>query len=237
MVAPLLTWAHKPLERADEMRAKLDVEKDGHAPFRSRAIAFWRRCRQLLPASSPTLLWGNDTSECTLAALGSVEIRQTPAGYLAETCVKGELTPALATALQRLSKYAGGDNGRGDSVAVQRPLMLRRKAPALWQFSVRLADIDGVHAAPMPRMGKVRVVRQETLTYAAAVWPGRPTERAIQQAGTAIMDAIARSRWFACGSPVARMYKRSAIIPFMRSFEVAVPISAQGLAAEDCTLA
>jgi hypothetical protein len=70
------------------------------------------------------------------------------------------------------------------------------------------------------------VTQQEASTWAVVTRKGCPSERAIERAEIAIMDAIARTRWFAMGPATVRIHSPS-ILPFTGAFEVAVPVSRQ----------
>jgi hypothetical protein len=227
MISPVVARTHALREIGDSTGSMSETEDDGHVPIRRLVKAVWKRCQALLPAETRMLFWANETSEPTLDNLDSIEVRRIPAGCFAETTVKGELARARATALLRLAKFTSGENRRGVKLAAERPLEIRRKAPGLWQFSLRLTEMDDASAVPIPRARKVRVVRHEPTTYAAFVCRGRPFERVMQDAQLVIMDALARSPWFACGAPVIRFFAPNAILPFMGSFELAIPVAAQ----------
>jgi len=225
MNSPVVVETPPPAGLADSAGGA--VGNDGQVPIRGVVSALWKRCRALLPVDSRILFSDRETKEAFLDTLGSVDIRQSPAGCFAETSAKGELTRARTTALLRLTEFTGGDNRRGVKIAAERPLKLRRRDPGLWQFSIRLSDIEDPTVVPVPRTRRVRVVYQVPITYAILVCRGHPTERVMQRAELAIMDSIARSRWFASGAPVVRIFEPNALLPFTASFELAVPVMAQ----------
>lgn len=186
--------------------------------------AILKRGRRLLPTDWRILQWDWETHESVISYHGSVEIRQIPAGCLAQTCVKGEMDVARTTALVRLAKYVGGYNQRAVSLDVERPVFQQQKAPGLWLIAIRLSAVDDMHAAPLPRTSKVRINAQPAMTCAVLTWPGRPTEHAIKRAEAAVMDALARTYWFTSGSPMLRIYAPGSIVPFWGSFQIAVPV-------------
>ena len=190
------------------------------------AKALLGRCARMLPIDWRILLWEEETSESTLSCDGPVQIRRVLGGCFAQTFVKGDVTQARATALLRLSTYVGGNNRRSVTLAAARPLLLR-KVSGLWQVSVRLSTVSDVHAAPLPQTKKVRVVAQEPASWAVITWHGRLTERSVQRAETAIIDAITPSHWSPCGSAMVRLHAPGSLLPFAGSFEVALPVSAQ----------
>jgi hypothetical protein len=198
--------------------------------------ALLKRCVRILPADWRILLWSKETDEAIIASYGSVQIRQVPGGCVVQTCVKGNMNLARATALLRLVKYASGDNQEAARLDAERPLLQQRKAPGLWQIAVRLTAVDDVQAAPVPRARKLRVVAQEPITCAVVTRPGRPTEQAIERAQRAIADTLARSQWFATGPATVRIHVPASMLPFAGSFEVAVPVFSrtQDQATEDC---
>ena len=134
------------------------------------------------------------------------------------------MTLARGTALLRLAKYVGGDNQRAARLDAERPLLQQRKAPGLWQVAVRLIAVDDVQTAPVPRARKIKIVAEEATIWAVITRRGRPTEQAIDRGETAIMDTIARSRWFATGKATLRIHAPTSLVPFAGSFEVAVPV-------------
>ena len=137
------------------------------------------------------------------------------------------MTLARGTALLRLLKYVGGDNRRTARLDAELPVLQHRKAPGLWQIAVRLAAVDDVRTAPAPRARKLRIVAQEPTMWAVVTRRGRPTDQAIQRAETVIMDTLARSYWFATGSATIRILGPVSVLPFVGSFEVAVPVFRQ----------
>ena len=205
------------------------AEADTHGPLRrfGRAVAAAFLKARVLPSDWRILQWGTETDESIVASLGSVQIRYVSGGCVAQTCVKGDMNSAHEAALLRLVKYANGDNQRAARIDAERPLLQQRRAPGLWQVAVRLTAVDDVQAAPVPRARKIKIVVQEPTTWAVVTRRGRPTEQAIERAEIAIMDAIARSQWFAAGSATVRIDAPTSILPFAGSFEVAVPVCSQ----------
>jgi hypothetical protein len=170
------------------------------------------------------LQWSKETDETVIASLGSAQIRHVPGGCVVQTSVKGDMNPARGTAQLRLMKYVNGDNQTAARLEAERPLLQQRRAPGLWQVGVRLVVVDDVQAAPVPRARKIKVVVQEPTTWAVVTRHGRPTEHAVDHAEIAIMEAIARSQWFAAGSATVRIYTPTSVLPFAGSFEVAMPV-------------
>jgi SOUL heme-binding protein len=217
-----------------------DAEEDAPVPIRGfgkmLAATLLRRFARMLPVDWRILLWSKKTDETIIASLGSVQIRQIPGGCHAQTCVKGDITLARGTALLRLAKYVSGDNRRAASLDAELPLLQQLKAPGLWQVAVRLTALDDVQTAPVPRARKVKIVAEKPTTWAVVTLRGRPTEHAIERAQTVIMDAIARSRLFVTGSATIRIHAPASLLPFMGSFEVAVPVFChpQGQSMVDC---
>jgi hypothetical protein len=191
------------------------------------AAAFLKRCARMLPTDWRILQWSKETVETIIESYGSVQIREASGGCFAQTCVKGDMTPARGTALLRLLKYVSGDNHRAASLEAERPVSQQCKAPGLWQIAVRLTAIDDVPTAPVPRARKVKIIAQPPITWAVVTRSGRPTERSIERAESAIKDTIARSHWFATGAATIRIHAPASILPFAGSFEVAVPVFSQ----------
>lgn len=189
--------------------------------------AILKRCSRLLPTDWRILQWSKETDETVVASYGSVEVRQTPQGCLAQTLVKGEMDVARGTALVRLAKYVGGHNQRAVSLEAERPILQQQKAPGLWLVALRLVAVDDVCAAPVPRTNKVRIVAQEPTTWAVITRAGPPNEHAIARAEAAVMDALDRTHWFAAGPSVVRIYAPGSIIRFWGSFQLAIPVYRQ----------
>ncbi len=228
MTSQLRTQTYRSFDPAYNSPSVHDAEEGAHVRIRrfgkTLVAALLKRCARILPADWRILLWSKETDEATIASYGSVHIRRVPGGCVVQTCVKGDMNLARATALLRLVKYASGDNQRAARLDAERPLLQQRKAPGLWQIAVRLTAVDDVQAAPVPRARKLRVVAQEPITWAVVARPGRPTEQAIERAERAITDTLARSQWFAKGPATVRIHAPTSVLPFAGSFEVAVPV-------------
>lgn len=231
MTSQILARTHQSFDLADDAPSGHGAEEDAPVPIRRLgkmlAAAFLKRCAWMLPAEWRIGLWSKQTDETTIASHGSVQIRHMPGGCLAQTCVKGDITLARGTALLRLAKYVNGDNRRAARLDAEGPLLQQQKAPGLWQVAVRLTAVDDVQMAPVPRARKIRIVAEEPSTWAVITQRGRPTEQAIARGERAIMDTIARSCWFATGKATIRIHAPSSVVPFVGSFEVAVPVSCQ----------
>ena len=242
MTPQIFAQAHHSFDLADNASPGHDAEADAHVPIRrvgkTVAAVFLKRRARMLATDWRILLWSKETAETIIASYGSVQIRQVPGGCFAQTCVKGDMTPARGTALLRLVKYVSGDNQRAASLDAERPVLQQRKAPGLWQVAVRVTAVDDVPTAPVPRARKIKIIAQAPTTWAVVTRRGRPTERAIDRAETAIKDTIAHSHWFAKGSAVIRIHAPASILPFAGSFEVAVPVfsETQDQSTGNCTL-
>jgi SOUL heme-binding protein len=222
-----LAQTHRSFGVCDNAPSGRDAEADGHVRIRR----FWRtvaslvkRGASMLSADWRILQWSKETDETVIASLGAVQIRRVPGGCLAQTWVKGDMNLARGTALLRLVGYVSGDNQRTARLDAERPLLQQCRAPGLWQVAVRLAAVDNVRAAPVPRARKIKIVVQEPATWAVVTRYGRPTEQAIARAEIAIRDTIARSQWFAAGATTVRIHAPTSVLPFVGSFEVAVPV-------------
>jgi SOUL heme-binding protein len=186
-----------------------------------------RRCASLLSSDWRILQRRRHANEAVIATLGSIEIRQVPRACLVQTRVKGDMASARGTALVRLAKYIGGENKSHVALGGERPMLQHRIAPGLWEAAVRLADVDDVHLAPIPSGRRVRVVAREPGTWALLRKIGRPTEHKIASAEIEILDAIARTHWFATGGPILHIHMPGSIIPMTGTYEVAVPVARQ----------
>jgi SOUL heme-binding protein len=189
------------------------------------ATALLKGLGRLLSPDWRIPLWSKQTRESIIASLGAVELRQAPAGCLAVTLVKGDFTPARGTALVRLAKYLGGENQSRSRLDAERPVLQQRKAPGLWQVGLRLSEIDDVRNAPLPRGRKVKPVAQQPTTWAVLTRFGRPSEQKFARAELEVLDAIARTRWFAAGPTIVRIYGPTSILQFAGIYEVAVPVT------------
>jgi len=189
--------------------------------------ALFKRCAGLLSSDWRILQWRRQTNEAVISSLGPIEIRQVPFGCLVQTRVKGDMTPARGTALIRLAKYVGGQNRSHIAMGGERPVLQQRIAPGLWEIGVRLADVDDVRLAPAPREKRMRIVAQEPGTWAVLRKMGRATEYKIARAEIEILDAIARTHWFATGRPIVRIHTPGSIMPMIGKFEVECLLSAK----------
>ncbi|MEJ0015799.1 MAG: heme-binding protein [Acetobacteraceae bacterium] len=177
------------------------------------------------------LFRGNDTAaETVVARHGPVEVRATSAGWVLETCVKGELEPARAKGMRRLANFV---NGRGRAcLRAARPLVQTQEAAGRWRLRVAVPGLDSSFAATAPRNGKVRLRTLEPETLAVIRVSGRPTPLSIHHAETAIRQAIAGSLWEPMGPVVVRLHALPAILPFLSRYEVALPVTDRAYAAE-----
>jgi len=173
--------------------------------------------------------------ENVIADGGAVEIRQVPACILALTSVKGGMDVARETAQFRLRRYVSGDNRSGITLNAQRPVLQQKEAPELWQIAVRLCLTGDISTAPVPRDDNVRIVGQQSATWAVISKSGRPTEWSVAWAEMAICDALARTHWFAMGSPIVCIHPPRFVLPLTGRFEVAVPVVLQS-AEDPCRL-
>jgi hypothetical protein len=183
-----------------------------------------QRCRNLLSPDRRVLLGCAATRETVIASLGEIEIRQVPAGCLAVTLVKGDFGPARRTALVRLSRYLGGENRSHAALIAERPVLQQRKAAGLWQVGLRVSGMDDVQDAPLPGGRKVKPVAQQATTWAVMTTKGRASERKVARAEIEVLNAIARTRWFATGPATVRVCVPASVLQFAAVFEVAVPI-------------
>jgi SOUL heme-binding protein len=186
--------------------------------------ALFKRCTSLLSSDWRILQWRRQSDEAVISSLGRIEIRQVPCSCLVQTRVKGDMTPARRTALVRLAKYVGGENQSHVALQAERPILQHRIAPGLWEISVRLADVDNVRRAPMPRGRKVRIVAREPGMWAVLRKTGRPTEHKIARAEIEILDVLARTNWSATTGPIVLIRAPGSIIPMTGTFDVAVPV-------------
>jgi hypothetical protein len=182
------------------------------------------RPNRLLSRSSET------ASELIVARHGPVEIRQTLAGWVLETCVKGEPDRARATALQRLSAYANGKNRSGRRLRAARPLVQTEESTGRWRLRIALPWIDSDFVAAAGRNGRVRLRALDSETLAVLRVPGRPTPRAIEHAATAIRHAIAATRWEPTGGVMLRLHAQPTVLLHLGRFEVALPVAERGSA-------
>jgi hypothetical protein len=186
--------------------------------------ALLKRCASLLLSDWRVLQWSPQANEAVITYLGPIEIRQVPRGCLVQTRVKGDMTSARGTALVRLTKYVGGENRSHVALNAERPILQHRVTPGLWEIGMRLADVDDVCQVPIPRGRRTRVVARESATWAVLRKIGRPTENKLFSAEIEILDAIARTHWFATGDPIVRIHVPGSIIPMTGRFEVAMPV-------------
>jgi len=210
------------------MSASEAVNQAGLSPRPGFAGELLARLRGLLPRSlnnTALLAQSSEPAEELLRArYGAVEIRQTVTGWSLETCVKGEPDQARATALRRLANYACGKNSSHRRVGTVRPLVQTEEARGRWRVRLGIADADTGVALTSARNGRVRVCIAEATTLAVMRLPGRPTLLAMQHAETAIRHAIAATQWQVAGAAMLRLNALPNLLPFLGSFEVAVPV-------------
>jgi hypothetical protein len=191
----------------------------------------WRVCSKVLPSNWLIPRWRAASCETVIASRGSVGIHQIPAGWIAQTCVKGDPAQARETALRRLAKYTHGNNRSGAILNTVRPVMQQQQAPGRWLIGVRLAGNGDALAAPAPCAPKVKLVSREAATLAVVRVAGRPTHGSIAGGDAIILDALDGTDWIATGSPMIRLHARGPLQWFSGGFEVAVPVAARCLPA------
>ncbi len=157
-----------------------------------------------------------------------MEIRQTLAGWVLETCVKGEPDRARATALQRLSNYVNGKNRSGRRLRAARPLVQTEELTGRWRMRIALPCVDSDFVAAAGRNGRVRLRALDLETLAVIRVLGRPTPPAIEHATTAIRHAIAATQWEPTGGVMLRLHALPTVLPHLGRFEVALPVAERG---------
>jgi hypothetical protein len=182
------------------------------------------RGARLIPAEWRALRWREATGETLVASYGTVEIRRTPGGCVARTCVKGDLAQARETALRRILKYMNGENRSAIALAGNRPVMQQQLEPRRWLISVRLTEIQTVGAAPTPLGPKVKVVELEPEMLAVVRVAGRPGRGSVSSGDAIILAAIANTKWVATGPATIRSRRPGSICWLTGGFEVAVPV-------------
>jgi len=187
--------------------------------------ALLKGCGKLFSPDWRILLWRRETRETVIASLGEVEIRLVPAGCLAVTLVKGDFSPARWTALVRLAKYLDGENQSRAHLEAERPVLQQRKAAGLWQVGLRVSGVDDVRDAPLPHGRKVKPVAQSATTWAIMTRMGRPSEQKVTRIEIEVLNAIARTRWFATGTATVRVHVPASLLNWRGFFDVAVPVT------------
>jgi hypothetical protein len=168
------------------------------------------------------LIWhARPRSETVEATIGAIEIRRVPAGYVAETQVKGDAAHALRTGARRLARYASGENVAGAAPGTMLPVMQQQTAPGRWLVSVPVRPVNG--APPAPLSPKVRIVSRDVTWVAVVRAPARSIDAAAGLAGERIQEAIARTWLPAIGPPILRL-SRDWHWPWSRR-EIAVPLT------------
>lgn len=235
--------AARPLDRAETFFGALpapDTRSEAGStpaaadepPERGRSARWWianhlGRFARPIFAGWRIPRWRRASGERLVATFGSVEIRQTSAARVAQTCVKGDAAQARATALRRLAKYASGDNRGAVALCVERPVMQQQIEPRRWLVSVRLSNEGNPRSAPVPMASKIQVVAWEPETLAVPRMDGRPSHDLISFGDAIILDAISCSAWAAVGSARIRLHVPRYFPWLVGGFEVVVPVTAR----------
>jgi hypothetical protein len=187
-----------------------------------------RRLKHWLPAEL-WLFWAAVSSqEQVIAHLGPLDIHFSPAGFVAETCAKGDHATARRTALCRLGDFLrGGNRGRiGLSACV--PLTQQRDESGRWRARIRVPDLTGAEAATISswgtRGGKVRVRAIPTELIAVAHVSGCPTEARIAYGEAVLRDALGGTAWVPDGATMIRMHGLPRGRLFGGWFQVGIPV-------------
>jgi hypothetical protein len=181
------------------------------------------RLRTLAPDGWLALAFSSaPPAEQAIASYGAVEIRRTASGLAAETCVKGELGEARATALQRLGRYMRRHHRDGISLRTMRPLVQTEQDPERWLVRIGLANDEPACGSRGERV-TIRAVPSATL--AVLRLSGTPAPRLIAQGAAIIREAIAATAWVEAGPPMLRLCSPLAILPFAGHCEIALPVA------------
>jgi hypothetical protein len=199
--------------------ASIPIRRLGKLPS-----AILKYCERLLPRDWRVLQWSMETDEVAVESLGPVDIRQAPAGCIAQTCVAGDMDAARGVALAQLGQYVSGDNRDGVALDAERPVVQQRNATGEWLVSVRLPAIQDAAAAPTPRGSRLWIVPQEPATLAVIKLDGGPCELAIARAEAAVAAALEHTRWLASGPASVRIHAPGSLLPFADSCELAIPV-------------
>jgi hypothetical protein len=186
--------------------------------------AILKYCERLLPRDWRVLQWSMETDEVVVESLGPVEIRRVPAGWIAQTCVEGDIDTARGIALARLARYLSGDNRDRVSLDAERPVVQQRVASGEWLVSVRVPAIQNATGAPAPLGSSIWIVPQEAATLAVVKVNGGPCEQAIARAGAAAAAALEHTRWISSGPATVRIQAPGSLLPFADSCELAIPV-------------
>ncbi len=163
--------------------------------------------------------------EEVLAGIGAIEIRRSPAGWRLETSVKGEPDVARETGMRRMAAYVARHTRPDRRLHAVRPLTQTRETPNRWCLSVALGQMDCATAAIAARNGRVRL--RTTLPMTMAVMPvrGWPTPETVEDADARLREALGRTDWISTGSAILRLHRPTGLLPFLSTFQVAVPIA------------
>ena len=219
--------ASEPRENQSRRTAGTAANDDtsGSRPGKLLKAGLLRFCLKVLPANWLVPRWRAVPGESVVASRGSVEIRQIPAGCVAQTCVKGEPAQARETALRRLAKYTHGNNRSSAILDTVRPVMQRQQAPGRWLIGVRLAKFDDTLTAPAPCEPKVKLISRAPEMLAVVRVAGRPAHGSVTAGDAIILNAIDGTDWIATGSPMIRLHARGPLPWLGSGFEVAVPVA------------
>ncbi len=196
----------------------------GHAGFIMRMAEY---VRHRLGSRWRTLHLREAHPESVVAHHGAVDVRQSSAGLLVQTRVKGEPDRARATALQRIARCLAANDRFGTPLNAAGPLVQREEAPDRWLVSIRLPGGDEIPMAAVPRKGKVRIGPAQSEYVAVVRISGRSTRPAIAKGEAAIRAALVGSMWEPAAGPMIRLHRPPSVLPFANRFEVALPVARQ----------
>ena len=163
--------------------------------------------------------------EEVLARFGAVEIRRIPAGWRLETVVKGEQETARQTGLRRMADYLARRVPSDRPLHTVRPLTQSREAPNRWRLSVAIGAMDNERAAMASHGGKVRLRPSLPMMMAVMAVRGHPNPETMEDADARLRQALARSNWISTGGTNLRLHRPLAMLPFLSTFQIAVPVA------------
>ena len=183
------------------------------------------RLPSLVPDRWLILRFSDVANEIVVARYGPVEIRQTEAGFSAQTRVKGEREQAFATALHRLRQFLSRNYRSGIQIRLCRPLIQSEEAPGRWSVRIGLSGPDSGILSPASRGGRVRVQPVAPETIAVLRLSGRVASSLVARGAATILESIASTPWEATGAPIVRLHAPVSILPFTGHFEVAITVA------------
>ena len=172
--------------------------------------------------------------------VGVMEIRQYDKRLAAEVCGRrrgrrcslDRLPPARGFHLRqqydaqidRHDGAGGAQAANSETIAMTAPVSQSREGSGKWRVRFYMPSKYTSETLPKPNNPAVQIVDVPGETMAVLRFSNSRSAEAVAEKTAELLQALARSKWLASGTPVTWFYDPPWTLPFFRRNEVAVPV-------------